>query len=89
MATVWIPSLLRPLTGGQRQVTVPGATVGEVIAALDATHPGVRDRLVDGDRLQPSIAVAIDGVTANEGLLSPVRPDSELHIIPAIGGGAR
>lgn len=87
MATVWIPSLLRPLTGGQRQVTAPGATVGEVIDALEATYPGMRERLCQGDRLQSSIAIAVDGVTAANGLLEPVRPDSELHIVPAIGGG--
>lgn len=87
MAVVWIPSLLRPLTGGQRQVTVPGATLGEVLTALDAAYPGTRERLVKGERLQPSIAIAIDGVTANEGLLSAVGPNSELHVIPAIGGG--
>ncbi len=89
MATVWIPSLLRPLTSGQKQVTAPGATVGEVIAALDRQYPGIRQRVCDGDRLQPGIAVAVDGVVGTQGLLQPVGLESELHITPAISGGAR
>lgn len=87
MATVWIPSLLRPLTGGQRQVVVKGSTVGEVIAALDQAYPGIRSRIVDGDRLQAGIAVAVDGDTGTLGLLEPVKPDSEVQILPAIAGG--
>jgi molybdopterin converting factor small subunit len=87
VATVWIPSLLRPLTGGQRQVTAAGATVGEIIADLDRAYPGMRDRLCQGDRLQSGIAVAVDGETGTLGLLEPVPPDSEVQILPAIGGG--
>jgi molybdopterin converting factor small subunit len=87
MATVWIPSLLRPLTGGQREVTADGATVGALIDALDAAYPGLRARLRDGDRLQPGIAIVVDGETGARGLLDTVKPDSEVHIVPAIGGG--
>lgn len=89
MALVWIPSLLRPLTGGQRQVTATGATVGEIIADLDRTYPGMRDRLCQGDRLQAGIAVAVNGETGTLGLLEPVPPDGEVQILPAIGGGSR
>ncbi len=87
MATIWIPSLLRPLTEGKRQVTATGATVGAVVDSLEAAYPGVRDRLCDGDRLRPGIAIVIDGVTGSVGLLEPVKPESELHIVPAIAGG--
>jgi molybdopterin converting factor small subunit len=75
------------MTGGQRQVTATGSTVGEVIAALDRGYPGMRERLCQGDRLQPGIAIAVDGETATLGLLEPVRPDSEVQILPAIAGG--
>ncbi len=88
MAKVWIPSLLRSFTGGKQQVLAAGATVGEVIATLDGQYPGIRARLCEGERLQSGIAVAVDGVFATSGLLQTVQPDSELHITPAIGGGA-
>ena len=36
MAVVWIPALLRSLTGGDRTATVAGATLREVINNLDS-----------------------------------------------------
>ena len=47
MATIRIPTTLRTLTGGTSTVEVEGATVGEVLANLDAAHPGFKDRLFD------------------------------------------
>ena len=44
---VRIPTTLRSLTGGAKQVTVEGSTVAEVLANLDAAHPGFSDRLLD------------------------------------------
>jgi molybdopterin synthase sulfur carrier subunit len=87
MATVWIPSLLRDLTAGQETVTIPGATVGQVIDALDRAYPGVKGRLCDAGGLRPGIAVAVDTAVARLGLLQPVGPQSEVHFLPAIGGG--
>ena len=45
--TVRIPTTLRPLAGGSSEVEVDGATVGDVLKALDAKHPGFSDRLLD------------------------------------------
>ena len=48
MATaVRIPTQLRPLANGASELTVEGSTVGEVLKALDAAHPGFADRLFD------------------------------------------
>ena len=87
MALVWIPPLLRSLTAGHKQVSVPGATVGQVIDALDVQFPGMKARLVSGDRLMPGIAIAVDGTTGTLGLLETVQDTSEIQILPAIGGG--
>jgi molybdopterin synthase sulfur carrier subunit len=87
MATVWIPPLVRDLTGGRETVTAAGATVRQVIAALDRAYPGIRDRLCEDDRLRPGIAAVVDGTVANLGLLQPVMENSEVHFLPAIGGG--
>ena len=87
MATVWIPSLMRDLTGGRGQVSVPGVTVGEVIDALDSAYPGIKSRLCGGDRLAPGRAVAVDGRVARLGLLAPVGEGSEVRFLPAIAGG--
>ncbi len=88
MPTVHIPPLMRDLTGGQGKAVVQGATIRQVINDLDATFPGLKARLVDGDRINPAIAVAVDGEVIRLGLLQRVKEDSEIHFLPAIGGGA-
>jgi molybdopterin synthase sulfur carrier subunit len=88
MATIWIPSLLHDLTDGRDTVTANGATVRELIAALDVLYPGMQGRLCDGDTLRPGLAVVVDSQVAPLGLGQPVGPHSEVHFLPAISGGA-
>ena len=87
MARVFIPAQLRPLTGGHHQVEVDGATVRQIIDELERRFPGIRDRLCDADELKPTLSVAVDGHVSSVGLLQKVRPESEVHFLPAIGGG--
>jgi molybdopterin synthase sulfur carrier subunit len=87
MATIWIPSLLRKFTGGSTEITVAGETVREAIDMLEALHPGVKEQLVVDEKLKPNIALVIDGVTSKRGLQQELEEDSEVHFIPAIGGG--
>jgi molybdopterin synthase sulfur carrier subunit len=88
MALVFIPPLLRDLTGGRDNMSAPGATVRQVIDSLERLHPGIRQRLCPGDVLKPGLAVIVDSQVARLGLLEPVGPDSEVHFLPAIAGGA-
>ena len=88
MPTVWIPSLMQKLTHGQSQVQVEGSTVREVIDALEAAYPGFRDRLCENGRIRPALAVAVDGEISNEGMRRRVSSGSEVHVLPAISGGA-
>lgn len=87
MATVWIPSLLRDLTGGKAQVDVPGRTVGQVIDALEDAHPGIKKRLCQDDQIAPGITVSVDGRVAPLGLTEAVAEHSEIHLLPALAGG--
>jgi molybdopterin synthase sulfur carrier subunit len=87
MATVWIPAQLRDLTNGQETITVAGARVGQLIEALEPLFPGIKARLCTADGLRPGIAVVVDGEVARLGLLQPVGTASEVHFLPAIGGG--
>lgn len=89
MPHIFIPSLLRPLARGLADVAVPGATVREVIDALDAQYPGLKARLVDleENRLRRNIAVVVDGVSSREGLRQKLAENSEVHFVPAISGG--
>jgi molybdopterin synthase sulfur carrier subunit len=88
MAVVWVPSLLRDLTAGRATVSVAGATVCQVIEALDRAYPGVKDRLCDADGLRPGIAVAVNTQVARLGLAQPVGEQSEVHFLPAVSGGS-
>ncbi len=45
--TVNVPTQLRSLTGGLREVRAEGATLAAVIADLERRHPGLRDRILD------------------------------------------
>jgi molybdopterin synthase sulfur carrier subunit len=87
MAKVWIPSLLRDMCSGEHIVEVPGRSVRQVIENLDAHCPGIRDRLIEDGDLRPDLAVSVDGETTQIGLLQAVSENSEVHILPALGGG--
>jgi molybdopterin synthase sulfur carrier subunit len=88
MALVWIPPLLRDLTGGRESVTASGANVADVLADLERQYPDTRERLCRGEELRPGLAVIVDGQAASLGLLETVKPDSEIHFLPAISGGS-
>ena len=88
MATLFVPPRLRDLTGGERHITVSSASVRGLIDELEQAHPGFRDSLVDGDSLRPGLAIAIDGVSTPDGLLAKIPANAEIHILPAIAGGA-
>lgn len=89
MPVVWIPSLMRNLTDGLEQIEVDATDIGQLVAQLDARFPGFRKRLCaeNEDRIRPNIAVMIDGRSARKGMGEPVDESSEVHFLPAIGGG--
>lgn len=90
MAKVWIPSLLRGLTGGLAEVQASGTTVHQVIEDLDKRYPGIKSRLIDTtgeERLKPNLALVVDGVNSKQGLRHPVTDASEIHFVPAMSGG--
>jgi len=87
MANVFIPALLRKLTGGKDRTQATGATLGEIIDDLDRQFPGFRERVVERGDLAGSVAVSIDGEVITGGLAEPVPPNGEVHFVPAIAGG--
>lgn len=87
MVTVYVPTMLQPLTGGVKQVQVEATNVRQVINQLEEQFPGIKDRLLEGNQVRPNLSVAIDGEIARMGLLERVRENSEVHFVPAISGG--
>jgi len=88
--TVRIPTTMRPLTGGDKQVSVEPGTLSDIVAALEASHPGLGDRLVDEDgelRKFVNIFVDDDDVRYLDGLDTKVVDGITVSIIPAVAGG--
>ena len=87
MVKVFIPTMLQPLTDGVKQLDCDAANLRQVIEKLEQSFPGIKDKLVEDDRIRPNLAVAVDGEVARMGLLEKVTETSEVHFVPAIGGG--
>lgn len=91
MSTVRIPPVLRAQAGGAKTVDLAGATVGEVIDALVAAHPGLRAQLLTDDgTLNRFVNVYVDGqdVRYTGELATAVGERDEVVILPAMAGGA-
>jgi molybdopterin synthase sulfur carrier subunit len=83
MAHVFFSSGLRRLVGGAESVEIEARDVRELLRALDARFPGLSTQIGD------ATAIAIDGeiLPHAEALMERLRPDSEVHFLPQIGGG--
>jgi MoaD family protein len=89
--TVHLPTVLRSHTGGAKDVTADGATVGEVLNALAAEYPGLSGQVINGDgTLHKFVNVYVndDDVRYLSALDTPVTDSDEVSILPAVAGGA-
>ena len=87
MATVFIPAQLRELSGGVQSVEIEARNVREIVDQLDEMFPGFKDRICTDGNIPPSLQVSIDSIMTSRGMIAKVKPQSEVHFIPAIGGG--
>jgi len=90
MAIVRIPAPLRKLTADQRIVKAVGRTLVELVEDLDRQFPGIKARLLDGDGQVLSfvnIFVNDEDIRFLQGLQTPITPETEVAIIPAMAGG--
>ena len=88
--TVRVPTILRTYTGGAAEVSVEGGTLEEVVAALEAAHPGIGGRVLDdGGRLRRFVNVYVgdEDVRFAEGLHTPTPDGAVVSVIPAVAGG--
>ncbi|MEJ7786831.1 MAG: ubiquitin-like small modifier protein 1 [Solirubrobacteraceae bacterium] len=88
--TVKLPTQLRASVGGASTVPVTGATVKEVLDAVYAEHPDLRERICgeDGElRRFVNIYVGGEDIRYLDGLATPVDEGGEVQILPAVAGG--
>ena len=81
LVKVHLWSGLRDLAGGQEAVQVRAATIGQMLDALVADHPGLAEPIEAG------VSVSVDGKIYAFGLTQPVTEDSEIYLLQRIRGG--
>lgn len=88
---VRIPTILRSYTGGEKAVTAAGDSLAGLIADLEANHPGIRERLIDGEELRRFVNVYIndEDVRFIGGLEAALSDGDEVVVLPAVAGGSR
>jgi molybdopterin synthase sulfur carrier subunit len=71
----------REYTGGVAEFDVGATTVRRMILELEERYPGF------GDYVERRMAIAIDGEIHQDAWGAELKPDSEVYLIPKIGGG--
>jgi sulfur-carrier protein len=90
MIKVRIPTPLRPLTKGQGEVDAQAQSIAEMIDTLNASHPGIKDRLCDDTgelRRFVNIYVNDEDIRFLKGKETSLKDGDEVSIVPAIAGG--
>jgi sulfur-carrier protein len=88
MAIVKLRAPLKDLAGGNREVTLDGASVVEVLRELERLHPRITGWVLDDQgHLRRHVNVFVDGERVRED--APLAPGATLHVLPSISGGWR
>ena len=81
MVKVAIWGSLRSATGGQAEVEVDAKTLRELLDRLAEDYPAMKPQIDRG------VSISIDGLVYNDSWFTPIRPDSEVVLLPRIVGG--
>ena len=90
MSTVFIPAVLRANVGGVKSLEIGGDSIRAVIDALVQRHPALKSQLLTDDgELNRFVNVYVNGqdVRYLAGLDTPVAPNDEVRLLPAMAGG--
>ena len=74
-------SACQRFTGGKTELEVDATNFRRLVLELEARFPGL------GTQVEDSMAIAIDGEIFQDAYSVPLRPDSEIYLIPKIAGG--
>ena len=87
---VRIPTILRTYTGGEKAVNADGATLSALIDSLEANHPGIKDRLIEGADLRRFVNIYIndEDVRFTGGLGTELSDGDQVVVLPEVAGGA-
>jgi molybdopterin converting factor small subunit len=86
MAVVRLRAPLSELAGGRREIRVDGATVREVLRALEEENPAITGWILDEQvAIREHINVFVNGEKGREE--TALGADDRIHVIPSISGG--
>lgn len=89
MATIRIPTPLRPYVEGQETIQAKGSTVGEALGDLVRQYPDIEPHLYREGKLRSFVNVFLDDedVRYLDGVETSISDEARLLIIPSIAGG--
>ena len=90
MSTIKIPPVLRSSTGGAKEVSADGSSVGEVLRSLASEHPATESQLFSEEgelNRYVNVYVNDEDVRVLDGLETGVKPEDTIVILPAMAGG--
>jgi len=86
-----VPTILRTYTSGQKLVNGDGGTLAEFIDNVNGTHPGLKERIVEGEpeelRRFVNVYVNDEDVRFTGGLQTGVKDGDVVVVLPAVAGG--
>ena len=86
-----VPTILRTYTGGEKAVTGGGSTLAEFIDDVNGAHPGLKERIVEGEpgelRRFVNVYVNDEDVRFTGGLETGVKDGDVVVVLPAVAGG--
>lgn len=90
MATIRIPTPLRPYTNGQSDLIISGETVGQVLDNLVQQFPTLQTHLFnENGELRPfvNLFVGEENINDLQGIETPIKESDRILLIPSIAGG--
>jgi molybdopterin converting factor small subunit len=86
MAVVRLRAPLSELAGGRRELEVDGATVRDVLRALERDYPAIAGWILDEQTsIREHVNVFVNGEKGREE--TTLGADDRIHVIPSISGG--
>jgi molybdopterin converting factor small subunit len=87
MASVRVRGPLKKLASGRSEHQLPGATVGELLRALEHECPAVAGWVLDErGQIRPHINVFVNGERGREA--TAVATGDRVEVLPSISGGS-
>ena len=88
--SVSVPTILRPVTKGEKSVSAEGSTLAEVITDLDSRYSGMGDKLIKNGALHRFVNIYVndEDVRFTGGLETTVAEGDNVTILPAVAGGS-